>query len=102
MISEQSVTKKLDQYRTCDIGIGNHAGQFVYENHVCTNYGNSIWKNDRNLSLHLGCTNSIFHDVKSGMGTDWKQLFPWVVCPWISGIFYDGVCWHLCGAGIYH
>lgn len=24
---------------TCDIGIGNHAGQFVYENHVCTNYG---------------------------------------------------------------
>lgn len=21
------------------------------------------------------------------MGTDWKQLFPWAVCPWISGIF---------------
>ena len=28
----------------------------MYENHVCTNYGNSIWKNDRNLSLYLGCT----------------------------------------------
>ena len=38
-------------------------------------------------TLHLGCTNSIFHDVKSGMGTDWKQLFPWAVCLGFQGFF---------------
>ena len=50
------------------LAFGNHASQFMHENHVCTNYGNSIWKNDRNLSLYLGCTNPVFHDVKSGIG----------------------------------
>ena len=52
--------------------MGNDAGQFMSKNHISPDYRHFIWTNDRNISLCLCGTYSVFNIYEQGMGKYWK------------------------------
>ena len=60
-------------------------------------HADPVWKDDRDLSVYIPCSDSVCHIDQPGMGTDWNQLSEKFICTCFSGISDDGMCGNLCG-----
>ena len=74
--------------------------EFWDEDYVGIDYGNPVRTYDRDLPLYVSISHPFCNHVQPGMGADWSELFPGIVCAGISGISYDGLCGALCGTGV--
>ena len=71
-MKNQHEVEKLAYAMTRQRYSGNDAGQFMSKNHISPDYRHFIWTNDRNISLCLCGTYSVFNIYEQGMGKYWK------------------------------